>query len=197
MLSLFLLPLLAAQIAGSCSDISFSECDDLRSSSGLLLAINVPGEQNCRKICQALREGCKFFTFEKESYHENCRLYRQQLSTFLNHCNVLSGPKSFVEPLCDYDKAEGFYVLDGHCDYGTIEERFDTSRWEYCRKQCTALDSCKTWRYLKEESKCHILGHSDRTCEFRMGLNTPEEEDQGKPFCKNINIFPPYYLVFL
>ena len=118
MLPLFLLPILITQISASCSDISFSECDDFRSSRAILLAIQVPGEKNCRKMCQAVGDGCKFFTFEEGSYQANCQLYRQKLSTFINHCNILGGPKAKHDQphgsgMCDYDKMEGGKVLDG------------------------------------------------------------------------------------
>lgn len=177
-----LLLLSAPPAWSSCSDMTHSECP--ATSDAIILKINVPEKINCLRLCQAIGERCYFYVYEKDSFTENCRLYRESFHTFVDNCNVIGGPKELLEDCSVFSLTDNTKTSfkEGNCLYSSTEEIFDMTKWQNCQLQCLKTSSCNYWKFVREEKSCHLLESPQRSCLFAFGENTKgDTEDCMQP----------------
>jgi len=143
-------------------------------------------EQDCVDLCNVYANiaslECTFAAWEKKTLMGTCHLYNEPFSTYLSHCDVISGPPDVSGCLVEHpDENSCHGVRDGECVMqGRVFETFESiGGWQDCANICKGMPSrCKAWSYRDEPIRtCDLYDSADKQCSFSYtpsGVNLDE-----------------------
>jgi len=193
MLSLLLLlglqsGLLQGQGFTDCSEFFVGECTG--DEPGEINQFNVGSQEKCQAFCQlndyTTPSFCEFYSFHTDpSQGVDCHLFKIPFKAYVNHCNVVGGPKregadqgssclGASGDTCEVSQSQDCTF------YGKILEVSDSPPTLLdCEKFCGAIPECQLWTFEKEQRRCNLYDNAEKLCNVAFGPHSGSPEDCG------------------